>query len=140
MLILTLIFLILLVIFPLEVSNIVASSLDLCLKSVIPALFPFLIVSYIITETSIPNNYFTLFLSKLFNISPQSVPAYISGILCGYPIGGKMALELFEKGKIGKKYSHRNYNLHIPRFLFAYLRNYNFIFCFQSKILYTKRK
>ncbi|MBE7013808.1 MAG: hypothetical protein E7419_01215 [Ruminococcaceae bacterium] len=107
MLILTLIFLILLVIFPLEVSNSVASSLDLCLKSVIPALFPFLIVSYIITETSIPNNYFTLFLSKLFNISPQSVPAYISGILCGYPIGGKMALELFEKGKIGKNEKDR---------------------------------
>ena len=107
MLILTLIFLILLVIFQLEFSNSVASSLDLCLKSVIPALFPFLIVSYIITETSIPNNYFTLFLSKLFNISPQSVPAYISGILCGYPIGGKMALELFEKGKIGKNEKDR---------------------------------
>lgn len=107
MLILTLIFLILLIIFPFEVSNSVALSLDLCLKSVIPALFPFLCVSNIVTEIGIPHNFFTFFLSKLFNISPVSVPAYILGILCGYPIGAKMALELFEKGKIGQKEKDR---------------------------------
>ncbi len=107
MLILTLIFLILLITFPAEVSQSVASGLDLCLKSVIPALFPFLCVSNIITETGISDNHLTLFLSKLFNISPLSVPAYILGILCGYPIGGKMVLELFEKGKIGQKEKDR---------------------------------
>lgn len=107
MLILTLFFLILLIIFPLEVSNSVASSLDLCLKSVLPALFPFLCISNIITEIGISDNFFTLLLSKLFNISPVSVPAYILGILCGYPIGGKMALELFESGKIGQKEKER---------------------------------
>ena len=107
MLILTLIFLILLIIFPFEVSNSVALSLDLCLKSVIPALFPFLCVSNIITEIGIPKNFFTLLLSKLFNISPVSVPAYILGILCGYPIGAKMTLELFSKGKIGQKEKDR---------------------------------
>lgn len=107
MILLTFIFIMLLAIFPETTAKSVALSLDMCLKSVIPSLFPFLIASNIIMEIKPGKNTFFLFLAKFFNISPGSVWAYITGIVCGYPIGGKIVLELFEKGELDESEKDR---------------------------------
>lgn len=103
MIVLSLFFLIILVIFPKEVSDAVSQSLFMCFKDVIPALFPFSVVSGVLLNLS---GSFTLpvfsFIERLFNISKKSVLAFFMGLLCGYPIGGKIALELYENGDISE--------------------------------------
>lgn len=103
MIILTLIFIIILCLFPVHVSESVASSLETCLKSVIPSLFPFVVCSDIIVKSlRETNSFFLLFLSKIFNISSVSLWAFIPGILCGYPVGGKIAIDLYNENLISE--------------------------------------
>ena len=108
MIILTLFFLIILLIFPKDVSATVSQSLFICLREIIPSLFPFSVISGLLaglfSGMKIP--FFTL-ISRLFNISEKSVWAYLTGLLCGYPIGGKLVLELYEKGDISEKEKDR---------------------------------
>lgn len=107
MIVLCFIFLILLTIFPRNIAVSVADTLELCQKSVIPSLFPFLIASNMIIlskKVYTPLNYL---LSKIFGISLSSTWAFILGIICGYPIGGKIALELYDNNIIDKEEKDR---------------------------------
>lgn len=101
MILLTLFFLVLLLIFPKFVSDAVADTLFICLKDIIPTLFPFSVISGLLVRLSGNISFPPLLLSaRLFNISEKSVWALISGLLCGYPIGGRLALMLYEAGEI----------------------------------------
>ncbi len=108
MILLTVFFLVILVLFPKEVSQSVSEALFICLKQVIPALFPFAVASGLLLNTScdFKSPPLTL-LEKLFNISKKSAWAFLMGILCGYPIGGKISLELYEKGEISEAEKNR---------------------------------
>lgn len=108
MIILTLIFLTLLLLFPLEVSSSVAASIDMCLKNVIPSLFPFMTVSNLILAIK-PKRKHPLFLmlSSLFKISYPCANALILGLLCGYPVGGQILVTLCERGEITEKEKER---------------------------------
>jgi len=80
----------------------VRSSLSLCATSVIPAVFPFCVLSSLfvsfggadVIDRCLGRIFFTLFGIK------RGASALISGLLFGFPVGAKTAAELCERGDI----------------------------------------
>ena len=104
MILLIFFFLIILIIFPKTVSESVGITLIMCIKSIIPSLFPFSVISDLfLTLISNRTNYIIKKISPLFNISPVSFKIFLLSFFCGYPIGGKMVLNLYENRKITEK-------------------------------------
>lgn len=81
------------------------NALALCAKTVIPSLFPFIILSEMIVHSGLGNAIgkpFQKIFNKLFGISSPSVCAVILGAICGFPIGTKMSLSLLDSEVIDK--------------------------------------
>ena len=86
------------------ISEDVRSGLTLCYTAIIPSVFPFMILSdlmlsYMHFEKI---SFFRRLFSRLFKINGYAISALISGIICGFPVGVKVARELYLKGKITK--------------------------------------
>ncbi len=78
----------------------------LCAKTVIPSLFPFMVISEIIVSSGIGDTVgkpFGRFTRKVFGISGPSACAVILGALCGFPIGAKTAVSLYDRGSIDRR-------------------------------------
>lgn len=95
--------LILLLFFP-EVSfEYMKSSLKLCAQSLVPSLFPFMIISdFLVMSNSggILQRLFCKPIGVIFGTSPDGSFAALLGFLCGFPIGAKSALKLYDDGRI----------------------------------------
>ena len=71
----------------------------------IPTLFPFFILSdywsknFSISEKSVLSKLFV----KFFHIPPCGLLAFITGIICGFPLGVKVACDLYDRGKINDR-------------------------------------
>ena len=85
-----------------------ASGIDLCIKTVIPALFPFIFLTGIITST-LTDSLGKVFrpIGKLFKIPVGSEAALILGFLGGYPIGAQAIRNLYQAGQLHKKTAQR---------------------------------
>lgn len=85
-------------------------ALKICAGQVIPSLFFFLVLTgtmlRIGLHTRIP-----VFISRpicrALGISSPSVAAFILGLLCGFPIGGKIAVDLYKRKDIEKAEAER---------------------------------
>ncbi len=90
------------------------SSLKLCTQSLIPSLFPFMIMSDFLVSSG-AGGLLKLTLGRLIGLilgtSREGSFSVLIGFLCGFPIGAKIALRLHGDGKI----SHREL-LHIMSF------------------------
>ena len=79
--------------------------LALCAKTVVPSLFPFMVLSEIIvggqTGTGVPDR-ITYPLQKLFRLPAAGCTSVLLGMLCGFPVGAKCAVLAFEQGKLSK--------------------------------------
>ena len=89
-----------------EMMRLINNGLLLCFRSVIPSLFPFMIFS----EMMLYGNVFDLIpqkikkiFEKLFNIDPISIGAFLTGIICGFPLGVKYASDLYKSSAISKE-------------------------------------
>lgn len=73
--------------------------------TVIPALFPFFILSDVWSAMFIPDKKGKLSLAfeKIFRINSSALPAFICGLICGFPIGVKSASSLLSENKITKE-------------------------------------
>jgi len=97
--------LIFLLISPLCAAESVRNALTICFNKIIPTLFPFLIISSLCLKTGFAQKItapFSKFFSKLFGISEVSSFAFLSGIVFGFPIGGKISADLYNEGLIQK--------------------------------------
>lgn len=86
------------------VSAQVRYGLRLCFEAVIGSVFPFMILTDLITETTLfraPEVFRRLF-EKLFKINGEGVGAFLLGLICGFPTGVRMTKELFESDRISK--------------------------------------
>ena len=86
-------------------SNIetVQNSLDLFLNAIFPSLFPFLIITQLISHTfiiSVISSKFGKFMKKLFNLPEIAAYPFIIGIIAGYPVGAKIVSELRNHNEI----------------------------------------
>ncbi len=85
-------------------------ALALCAKTVIPSLFPFMVISELIVAynaSAVLAPIFEAPCRRLFRLSRDGSAAALLGLLCGSPIGAKCASSLYRKGKISlNEYSH----------------------------------
>ncbi len=87
-------------------SERVLEALTLCATRVIPALFPFLIVSSLVVGSGLTEpieKYLKRPFGVLFGVGGESGCAFLLGLLCGFPIATRCALSLYEDGRIGKE-------------------------------------
>ena len=93
----------LLFIFPEDAKEAAYSSLKISFANVIPVLFPFSVVSYMLIS-SYPFVKFAqrIPLSRLFGLNSASSAAILFGYIFGFPIGAKTAVDLYKNGSIDK--------------------------------------
>ena len=89
--------------FPLQTAKSVSEGLELCLKTVIPSLFPFMVLSGIFTS-SVFCEKLSRILGKatrlIFNLSPFCSSVILISAVGGYPLGAFTARRLFEQSEI----------------------------------------
>lgn len=94
-----------------EIVTIAAKdALMLCATSVIPALFPFFVLTGLMVNcgiVAILGKFLAPVSDKLFKTSGVGAVVFIMGILCGYPTGAKVISELYLKGKLTKDEAER---------------------------------
>ena len=90
-------------------SDVAISSMSdgmrLCVSTLIPSLFPFMVISELFVRSgmaSVVGRALGAPISKLFGISREGSVAWLLGVACGFPIGIKCALSLYERGKISR--------------------------------------
>ncbi len=79
--------------------------LRLCVATVIPSLFPFMVISELIVSSGIGLRLSRIFakpMRALFNVSEGAASAYILGAVCGFPIGAKAAVSMYDRGMMPK--------------------------------------
>ncbi len=84
----------------------VRRGLSLCTETLIPALFPFLVLSELFVACGAGEVLGRLFgrpLAALFGISQNGACAVLLGALCGQPVASATALSLYERGEIEKR-------------------------------------
>lgn len=90
------------------VLNGASQAIELCVKTIIPSLFPFFILSILLTNSlssaQIP---FLRPLSKLFQIPAGADSLLICSFLGGYPVGAQCISTLYKKGAISKADANR---------------------------------
>ena len=79
-------------------------SIKLCISSIVPAVFPFMIHSdFLMANISIKReSRVSRLFSKVTGINASGGLAFILGNICGFPIGAHISTELFENGDIGE--------------------------------------
>ncbi len=83
----------------------VRRGLSLCAERVIPALFPFMVLSALFVEcgaAELVGGFFARPMARIFGISGASSGAILLGALCGFPIGAKTAVALYDRGTIDR--------------------------------------
>ncbi len=90
-------------------SEIAISSMSdgmrLCTSTVIPALFPFMVLSELLVSSGaaeLVSRIFGRIFEKLFGIRREGCIAFLLGVVCGFPIGTKSAVSLYESGRISR--------------------------------------
>lgn len=99
------------------------SGLELCLRTVIPSLFPFIFLSSLLTS-SLSSGQFrsSRLLCRLFHIPHGSDGILLSGLLGGYPVGAKCVAEATGRGQLSTVDAERMLvfcNAAGPAFLFG---------------------
>lgn len=84
--------------------------LKLCSGTVIPSLFPFMVVSSLIVSSGIGIRICRAFAYParlLFGVSGGGAGAFILGALCGFPIGARVVADMYDSGEISKSEAER---------------------------------
>lgn len=95
---------------PAMASKSIHNGLLLCANTIIPSLFPFLVLSSFMTTSGLADKIGRLLnpISRLlFNLPGVSGSAIVMGMLGGYPTGARMTAELLELGAIDQGQAKR---------------------------------
>ena len=93
-------------------SNLTATKNGLALWAtcVVPALFPFFVVTYVLTQTKVVSFVGRLldkFMRPFFNVPGVGGFAFIMGLISGYPVGAKIVSDFRENGLVTKDEGER---------------------------------
>jgi sporulation integral membrane protein YlbJ len=83
----------------------ITRGMSICVKSLLPSLFPFMVISSLLASSEVPVTFGRLLakpMNVLFGISGEGGCALLLGILCGFPVGTKSAVTLYENKKIDR--------------------------------------
>jgi hypothetical protein len=105
---LAVLFLIPALIFPKVLSDGVRDGIKLSVLGVIPSVFPFFVVSdALLSLPSKGGGFCGRVFSRLLGIPAPGVRAFLIGTVCGFPIGVKIASELYVGGSLKKEEAER---------------------------------
>lgn len=91
-------------IFPKKLAEYVNEGLSLAIEKVLPTAFPFMILTSLVEVYSRPalKGVISSLVSRIFSIPKSAVGALIIGNVSGFPIGAKLACELYSGGAISR--------------------------------------
>ena len=92
-----------LLLFPAESAAAASEGVTLCLTTVLPALFPFFVLSSLLVQSRVPrllSRALAGFMHPLFGVSGAGASALILGLLGGYPVGARTVAELYARGEV----------------------------------------
>ena len=93
-----------------DAAQAVRDALVLCAQSVIPALFPFFVVSSLFIDlgcAAVLGRSLAPIMRRLFGVSGAGGTAFLLGIIGGYPVGGRTAGELYRSGQCEREECER---------------------------------
>ncbi len=99
-----------LIISPVPAAEAARGGIELCLKTIVPSLFPFMVLGTMITELGITQRVSRILspvTKRLFGVSGAGVSALFVGLCGGYPMGAAYIAEMFGSGTIGKEEAER---------------------------------
>ena len=99
-----------LTLWPQEAALAAAKGVELCLKTIIPSLFPFMVVGSLITELGLTaklSSALSPLMGRLFGVSGAGGGAFLLGLVGGYPLGAAAASQLYKSGGIEKNEAER---------------------------------
>ena len=99
-----------LVLFTRETSQAAADGVALCAQVLIPSLFPFFVVSSLCVQTglaALAGRAFEKPMRFLFGVPGVCAPAFVLGLVGGYPVGARTAISLYEQGACTKAEAER---------------------------------
>ena len=88
----------------------VSDGIKLCLGTVIPSLFPFMVISSFIVESGLVKliaKPIALFSEKILKVNPDTGAVFFMSLIGGYPTGAKMLSSLVEQNKLDQKTAKR---------------------------------
>lgn len=101
---------------------------DLCIKTVVPSLFPFFVLSMIITASAgINDSMMVKRLARMMKIPESAISVLVPAFLGGYPVGAKCVADLYRNRMLKKQ--EAEYLLSFcsnagPSFLFGMVASY----------------
>ena len=122
--------------YPAEALAASREGLRLWLDTLLPTLLPFLILTGILIRTDCITRILhpiAPFFKVLFGLSPEGTYVFILGMLTGYPMGAKLAADLYYAGKLSRQeadYLLTFCNNPSPAFLFTYVGH----ICLEKKL------
>lgn len=105
---LSLLFFLLLLMFPAQSSKGTLQGINLCIETLLPSLFPFMFVSALFSSSvSTKNNHKKLdcFFQKVLEIDFSCVQSLLLAAFGGYPVGAVTVNNLYKKGVLTEKQS-----------------------------------
>lgn len=81
-----------------------------CLNTLVPSLFPFVLLACLISRSRAAAVLFRPFSSvmrHIFRLPPCAAPALLLGLTAGYPVGAKMTAALYERGDLDREQAAR---------------------------------
>ncbi len=93
-------------IFSQSVTEAALGAMHLCVTSLIPNLFPFLVLNGLLIRSGFPERIGKTIgkpFGKWLGIHPSCVSAVFIGLMCGFPSGAAAAFQIHSKGLCGKK-------------------------------------
>ncbi len=96
--------------FPDAVKNGVNEGINICFYTIIPSLFPFMVLSTYIVKSNILSpvyKWFSIPVKVIFRQPSSAISVILLSMVGGFPIGIKMANDLYAKGHITKEQAQR---------------------------------
>lgn len=99
-----------LVLFPAEASEAAREGLSLCLRTVLPSLFPFFVLSSLLIAAGgadALSHALEPVMRPMFYLSGAGASALALGLAGGYPVGARTVAELYRDGRLSKTEAER---------------------------------
>ncbi len=99
-----------LILFTRQTSDSAAEGISLCLNVLVPSLFPFFVVSSLCVQTGLAAYIGRVFekpMRLLFGVPGVCAPAFVLGLVGGYPVGAKTAISLYEQSMCSRTEAER---------------------------------
>lgn len=96
--------------FPESAGQGISDGIDICLGTLIPSLYPFMVLSSFLVNSTILGGISKVFerlTMKLFALPGICAGTIIMSVIGGFPVGGKMIQNLYEGGEISRSQAQR---------------------------------